>query len=268
MQALSRWSTFVRRGVDATPQCVPVQKWLRSTCSFDGTPSKGEVADGWIVSSGPDAGALGDGYYKGKINTLPYTISTALTGGVFFAELHQLGLQTFSRVELDECKRIAQGAVRWLLGKVEPDGTIPYVIDPPTSEPHQYQCVTYSAEAFVDAKLRWGGELSPEMASALKPTIEFLLKQQLPSGQLMEGTTGEVERSPRAISLLQLWHEMGAEMGAPADPRIAGAISRYFAWLQTAEGAEASTLRKTALATGFIGLAAADLIDKWSTFVR
>ena len=83
-------------------------------------------------------------------------------------------------------------------------------------------------------------------------------------GALMNGTSGEIQRSPRAISLLQLWDQMSAS----ADPRVADAVSRYFAWLETPEGAAAATLRTTALATGFIGLAAADLIDEWSTFVR
>ena len=77
-------------------------------------------------------------------------------------------------------------------------------------------------------------------------------------------TSGEIQRSPRAISLLQLWDQMSAS----ADPRVADAVTRYFAWLETPDGAAAATLRTTALATGFIGLAAADLIDTWSTFVR
>ena len=263
MEALTRWSTFVRGGVATTPKCTPILR-KHKNCSFDGTPSKGEVTDSWVITSGAEAGGLGDGYYQQKINILPYTISTALTGGVFFAEYYFLGLQTLPRQELDAVKGIAQGAVKWLLGKVQPDGTIPYVIDPPTTVPHQYQCITYSAEAFVDAKLRWGGELVPAMVGGLNKTVEYLLKTQLPSGALMNGTSGEIQRSPRAISLLQLWDQMSAS----ADPRVADAVSRYFAWLETPDGAAAATLRTTALATGFIGLAAADLIDEWSTFVR
>ena len=102
------------------------------------------------------------------------------------------------------------------------------------------------------------------MVGGLNKTVEYLLKTQLPSGALMNGTSGEIQRSPRAISLLQLWDQMSAS----AAPRVADAVSRYFAWLETPEGAAAATLRTTALATGFIGLAAADLIDEWSTFVR
>ena len=104
----------------------------------------------------------------------------------------------------------------------------------------------------------------PASSRSLNKTVEYLLKTQLPSGALMNGTSGEIQRSPRAISLLQLWDQMSAS----ADPRVADAVSRYFAWLETPDGAAAATLRTTALATGFIGLAAADLIDEWSTFVR
>ena len=50
--------------------------------------------------------------------------------------------------------------------------------------------------------------------------------------------------------------------------RAPGGVTLHFAWLETPDGAAAATLRTTALATGFIGLAAADLIDEWSTFVR
>lgn len=42
---------------------------------------------GWVHTSGKDNGALGDGWYKKKINLTPYTISTATTGSCAFVEL-------------------------------------------------------------------------------------------------------------------------------------------------------------------------------------
>ena len=60
-----------------------------TSCAYDGVPSKNETAPGWVIGDGADKGALGDGYYKGSVNVLPYTISTALSGGVFQAESHQ-----------------------------------------------------------------------------------------------------------------------------------------------------------------------------------
>ena len=112
MEALTRWSTFVRRGVATTPVTPILRK--HKNCSFDGTPSRGEVTDSWVITSGAEAGGLGDGYYQQKINVLPYTISTALTGSVFFAEYYFLGLQTLLRQA--RCGQgVAQGAVKWLL---------------------------------------------------------------------------------------------------------------------------------------------------------
>ena len=54
-------------------------------------------------------------------------------------------------------------------------------------------------------------------------------------------------------------------MSVSADPRRRG---QRYAWLETPDGAAAATLRTTALATGFIGLAAAEDDRQWSTFVR
>ena len=41
--------------------------------------------------------------------------------------------------------------------------------------------------------------------------LNVLSEQQLPSGALMNGTSGEIQRSPRAISLLQLWDQMAEQ---------------------------------------------------------
>ena len=42
------------------------------------------------------------------------------------------------------------------------------MITPPTSdEPHTYQCISYTAEAFIDVSLRYGVEAVPRMREAL-----------------------------------------------------------------------------------------------------
>ena len=267
LNAILKFERFVRLGTATTPQCKPLLHPLKPKCSYDGNGS--EVARGFILESGPDIGAVGDGYYKQKLNTAPYTIATALSGGVVYSEL--LGLEAAHSGILDpEAKkraaRIAQGAVGWLLRALnQSSGTIPYVITPPTTEPHEYQCISYSAEAFIDLALRATDSSTIERLRGLNATVEYLLRKQGGDGALLpNGTRGEIQRSPRAVSLLQLW---GLTFPSAAS-RTDNAISRYLAYLLTPSGEATSGFRSSLLATGFIGLAAADLVSPWVTFVH
>jgi hypothetical protein len=62
----------------------------------------------WVIPTGPDKGSMGDGYWNGTLNDSPYTISTATTGGAFFAEMYALTGNTTYR-------DVAVGATAWLL---------------------------------------------------------------------------------------------------------------------------------------------------------
>lgn len=262
MSALQKFDRFVRRGINKTPQCTPILPGKKS-CSYDGNGS--ETSNGWIAGAGAgdDAGGVGDGYYMGRLNMPPYTISTALSGGVFYAEMYALA--NASAAERSTYASISHGAVGWLLRKKYANGTIPYIIMPPTSEPHEYQSITYSAEAFVDLHLRFGAAATP-MLRELAKTINFLLSKQGPSGALLpNGTSGEIYRSARATSLMQWWY-MNVE---PSNEKLAQAISRYVVdWLQSDEGAAKEGVASKALPSGFIGLVVADLIQPWATFVK
>jgi hypothetical protein len=269
LRALRRFDTFVRHGVDKTPQCTPVPgyplppKPHPANCSYDS--GLGEVTDTWIIGSGADKGALGDGYYKGRLNLPAYTISTALTGGVFNAEMSAIDPSGKPQYEAT-----ARGAVGWLLRVLQPNGTIPYEIYPPSTIDHTYQCISYSTESFVDLRLRFGAGVEPQL-SKLATTIEYMLAKQAadPSGALLpmgpkfpDVTTGEVYRSPRAASLLQFWHQQ-----IKPDARIPDALDKYFtSWLGSDAGKRAEGFCSWAISTGFIALAAADLIQPWSTF--
>ena len=72
---------------------------------------------------------------------------------------------------------------------------------------------------------------------------------------------GEQQRSPRALSLLQWYYH-----SVNQDPRIVGAVRRYFAFLKTSAAQETYQLKQQALVTGFVGLATADLISPYCTF--
>ena len=276
-------------------------------CNFDS--GKNETSAGWVITSGKDAGALGDGYYQGMLNSEPYTISTATTGGAFYAEMAAIGKRAgLSAAQLATFRAIATNATRWLVGLVnQSDGKIPYVITPSTSEPHTYQCISYTAEAFVDVSLRFGGDGDASLLEKLNATVEYVLAtQDASTGALLPGgTAGEVQRAPRAVTLLQWFYLSQARRAqqqarkaaqrtatavesrdgdgdgdgegdgdgdvstfAPPDARIATALAKYIGYLGTAEGAATSGLNKLALPTGFIGLAVADLIEPWVTFSK
>lgn len=264
LDALQRFERFVRKGIQSTPACVPVLP-KHTSCTYDGNLS--QASHGWIkdarTTKGMDAGGVGDGYYKQAINLSPYTISTALTGGVFYAEMYALAEQ--GAPERETYAGVTHGAVQWLLAHQAPNGTIPYIIDPPTSDPHEYQSITYSTEALIDLHLRFGEAALPELRK-LKTTVEFLLREQGPSGALLTNSTaGEIYRSARAASLLQWWYSAVD----PSDERVADAVSKYVvSWLQSAAGAATEGVASHALSSGFIGLVAADLMQPWATFVR
>eukprot|EP00937_MAST-01D_sp_MAST-1D-sp2_P006044 g6044.t1 len=282
LRALTLFQAFVARGSRRTPQCVPTPGYKPvAECSYDG--GQNETAPGFVIATGDDAGALGDGYYKGAINTAPYTIATALAGGVFHAELAGL----FSGpapppppapAAVGGYLAIAERATRWLLRKIDPaNGTIPYVITPRTAVDHTYQCISYSAESFVDLALRHGGARNasavPELG-ALRPTVEYLLAKAASntSGALLPAATGvtqgEVLRSARAASLLQWWYAAAAP--AERDARIPRALEAYLVrWLGSAAGAAEEGVCRYATSTGFVGLVLADMIGEgsWPTFV-
>ena len=138
-----------------------------------------------------------DGYYQQKINVLPYTISTALTGGVFSPSTTS-----------SACRRCrgrssmrSRGSRRAL--RVAPQSAArrhdPVRHRPADDRPAPVPVHHLLAEAFVDAKLRWGGELVPAMVGGFNKTVEYLLKTQLPSGALMNGTPAR-SRARRARS--------------------------------------------------------------------
>eukprot|EP00946_MAST-07B_sp_MAST-7B-sp1_P003928 g3928.t1 len=262
MEAMLRFADFVANGTSTTPVCD-----FTPGCAYDAAGNESETCDGWIIGdddADSDAvGALGDGYYMHRINTKPYTISTATTGGAFFAELSAL---SSDRGAATEFAGIARAAAAWLLRNVQPNGTIPYFIDPPTNIEHTYQCTSYSTEAILDVDLRGlGGGLDKNEMAAAGRMVDYLLSQQQPSGELIgnEASFGEQQRSPRAASLLQWWH---AKTG---DARAAAAVQKYVGFLngELAKGNKSAYgLNKFALVTGFVGLAVADLIEPWCTF--
>jgi hypothetical protein len=257
MRAMLKFAEFVVNGTNATPKCT-----FTPHCDYDPQGNDTETTATWLVGDG----SLGDGYYKGSLNRPSYTIATATTGGAFFAEMHALlggggGGAGGGRTDFGE---MAGAASAWLVRHVQANGTIPYYIWPPTNVPHEYQCISYSAEAIVDADLR--GLLDPAKVDVLGPAkrmVGYLLAQQTAAGELLDpavASVGEQQRSPRAMSVLQ-WY--AAKTG---DPAARAALGKYAAFLQR-HAFGAYGVNRYALVTGFVGLGLADLIRPWVTFV-
>jgi hypothetical protein len=122
--AMQRYATFVTVGCE-TPPTTPHTTNVTGPAGCPATPGQG-----WVITSGRDAGALGDGWYKDMLNVGAYTIATATTGSCAFVEMEQLGLAPL-KPSTSSLATAAANAVEWLLNSRSPDGVIPYIIDPP-----------------------------------------------------------------------------------------------------------------------------------------
>jgi hypothetical protein len=276
LSAMSRYARFVTGGCK-TP---PTNPNVTSVTGPAGCPPKG---DGWVIGVGSvDAGGLGDGWYRRELNAGAYTIATATTGSCALVEMSNLGVD----VQGADLDNVAANAIGWLLKSRTADGAIPYIIHPHDNSSVVFQPITYSTESMIIADLRYP-HLHAELAT-LKSTVHFLVDHQNADGSwgvwtrdardlagrnpLGFSPDADAIRSPRAVSLLQ-WYVMHVE----ADPAVSAAIAKFVKFLLDPAKMKAfgvcgpDTDSKTAneasaLVTGFVGLAAADLIKPWSTF--
>ena len=87
-----------------------------------------------------------------------------------------------------------------------------------------------------------------------------------PNGQLVEnGTQGEQQRSPRALSLLQMYAD--TEANTTVGVEINTTIFWYINYLTNESNWDEYGLNSYALLTGFVGLSVADFLQPWSTFL-
>lgn len=233
IEAMRRYARFVAEGCAGDPQGK----------GRGGSP-------GWINKEG----AVGCGYYGGHVSTQPYTIATATTGGAFFSELYSLTKDPTYR-------RIAAGAVRWLLARRKPDGEIPYTLDGKANAAWPLDTMTYCAEAFVAAYTLLGDrELNAEIVREIRPSIEWLLRTQNPDGAWGKLRSQDQQRSPGVVTLLAWYHR-----SVRRDPRVRQAIARYTEYLLKPENSRAYGVKQLVRTSGFVGLVFADLIRPGST---
>lgn len=238
LKALERYARFVLRGTAADPQGL----------------GRGATST-WLIRDGADRGALGCGYYLGHLSVKPYTVSTATTGGAFFAALHGL-------TGNPEYAEVARGAVAWLLGIRKPDGEIPYILDGETSDEWPLDTLTYAAEAFIaaDAYLK-DPAVRALLGRELGRTVEWLLARQNPDGSWGEARSADQQRSPRVATLLA-WRYRSAGR----DERVRTALGKYCAFLLDPKNAADYGLKSLVRTTGFAGLSIAEILLAGSTY--
>ncbi len=238
LKALERYANFVLRGTARDPQDLGR-----------------EATTTWLIREGADKGALGCGYYLGHLSVKPYTVSTATTGGAFFAALHGL-------TGRPEYAAVARGAVGWLLRARKPDGEVPYILDGEPSADWPLDTLTYAAEAFVAADAYLGDPAVRELLGReLKPTVEWLLARQNPDGSWGEARSADQQRSPRVATLLAWFYRR-----AGRDERIRTALQKYCAFLLDPNNAASYGLKSLVRTTGFAGLSVAEILLDGSTY--
>jgi hypothetical protein len=242
-QALRRFALFVYEG------CIeaPAGGAYGQGCP----PANGT---GWVRADG----GVGDGYYKKELNMEAYTISTANAGAAFFAHLWNVPVADRG-VPPAALEAAAQGAVEWLVGTLRPDGSIPYIIFPAdnVSSKDVYQPISYCAEGFVSVDALFPSPATRATLSKLNATVAFLVANQNADGSWGVEGSGDGERSPRALTLLQWWLASFEPQGSPWRAAVSTTMDRYVEFVMS--NWSKYGINGDTLTTGFAALAFADL---------
>ncbi len=238
LEAMERKARFVTQGCAKDPQ------------------GRGRgAAKTWVITKGPDKGALGCGYYKGKLSLEPYTIATATTGGAFFSEL-------FDITGNPEHRNIALGAIKWLVRIRKDDGELPYILAGGTMSRWPLDTLSYCTEAFVAADMYLK---DPAIRSLLRkeltPTIRWFLAGQNPDGSWGKLRSADQQRSPRAVTLLAWYYRQ-----VDPDPKVAESVQRYCRFLLDPKNSKAYGVKELLRTSGFVGLTVAEILAPGSTF--
>lgn len=224
-------------------------------CAEDPQGQGRDATHSWVIREGRDAGALGCGYYRGKLSVEPYTIATATTGGAFFSELYAI-------TKNPQYRELAAGAVTWLLKTRKDDGEIPYTLAGQTLDSWPLDTMSYCTEAFIAADLLLEDEaLRQDLRRQLEPSVQWMINGQNSDGSWGALRSADQQRSPRALTLLTWAYPWTARHEA-----VAKAVNAFCAFLLNPETSAAYGVKELVRTSGFVGLALADLLQPDCTF--
>jgi hypothetical protein len=238
VQALQRYATFVRFGCKEDPQAQ----------GRGGSP-------GWITMTGPDRGAIGTGYYKGKLATAPYTIATSVTGCGFFSALYGL---THDPASLE----IAEAAGRWLLQKRAPDGHMPYTIENRIHEEWPINTLSYVSDGLIGLYRRTPNEsMKSAIAASINRNVNWLINQQNSQGLWGKMRSEDQQRSQGAINLMVLYYS-----DVSPEKLVLESIERNYRFFLTPENLQKFGIFELSISTGFAGLSIAEVLEPGITY--
>jgi hypothetical protein len=158
---------------------------------------------------------------------------------------------------------VAAGAVRWILSRRQADGQLPYIID---GQPPHFDLplctMTYCGEGIMAAYTHiHDRRLRAEIVSGVRPCIEWLLQTQGADGLWGQAQSFDQQRSPGVVTFLAWRHHT-----IDPDPRIAQAVRKYWQCLLVPANSRRYGVKQLVRTTGFVGLAAAELLEPGVTF--
>ncbi len=238
LQALQRYAAFVRLGCAEDPQGQ----------GRGGSP-------GWVIKEGQDRGALGTGYYKGKLAIAPYTIATSVTGCGFFSALYAL---TRDPAALE----IAEAAGNWLLGKSAPDGHMPYTIENRIHEEWPINTLSYVSDGLIGLYRRTPHEATRSaIAGSINRNVNWLLNQQTKQGLWGKLRSEDQQRSQGAVNLIVLYYNT-----ISPEPIVQASLERNYRFFITPGNLQKYGVFDLSISTGFVGLSIAEMLEPGITY--
>ena len=177
------------------------------------------AADGMLLPTG----ACGVGWWGTTIPRLrsralrePYLVSTALAG----IELHAW---LYRRSGRSEDRDRALRALDFTLAAIQPDGSLrPGPRVPGTGMESRLTTAAYVGEGWMAADVLLGDAAVLErMRPALRPYVEWLLREQRPDGSWDSGAEGEFARTPAIVDFL-VWYDERCD----SRPEVRDAVRR------------------------------------------
>jgi len=238
LEAIQRYARFAIEGCLNDPQRLG-----RKPC------------DGWIIKSGKEKGAMGVGYYRGKLHTKAYLSSTATTGAAFFAQIYDL---TGNK----EYKKVSLGASKFMLDIITDEGIIPPTPPDVWLAEKPLHKINYATEGWLNTyKYAADEEFKKYMEQKVKPTVVWSVENQNADGSWGQSRSPDQVRSQGILTLL-FWYYTEVEQC----PEARQAIVKYCEFLTNPVKAKEHGIKELLRTTEFTALAVAEILKPGCSF--